>query len=143
MSIMRYITNDTQVSTRWLNMVHTLLVEERAGVAHALQTVLEGAGYRTTIAHDIDSAHNAVATQAINLLILADDVVDGRIKRLPARLKTNPSTQHVPVVVYSDEFRLANADYVRWLGADAVWSTPHKADDLLTIIDGLVPRQSA
>lgn len=123
--------------------MHTLILDERAGIAHALQTILRSAGYQTTIAHTVDAARAALDADSIRLILLADDVRDGRIKRLPARLRTECGNQYIPVIVYSDELRLANADYVRWLGADAVWESPFSADDLLAMIGKLVHRQTA
>lgn len=78
-----------------------LLVDDDTKLLHALQTVLEGEGYRVLTAPDGEIA-TAIAVKNLPDLVITDWMmprVDG--VALCTRIKADPTTNNIPVVMWS------------------------------------------
>lgn len=97
-----------------------LIINEKAGLAHAVRTTLSNAGYTTLLAHSAEDAIEQLHQERPALILLGD--TETSLLQAANLLHNHPSTQHVPIIVQSDDFSLLNEEYRFRLGAQGVLS---------------------
>ncbi len=106
-----------------------LLIDRRAGFAHALQTVLCRAGYETMTVPVLESAYQVAAQIPCRLLIVGQ-VCDGLL-RVTHSLKQHPATASLPLLLHSEDWSIYNNAFVRACGADGILPYPLEQTQLL------------
>jgi len=119
---------------------HVLVVEDERDLADLLAYNLRKAGYEVTLAHNGTRAVEASAKAGPDLILL-----DLMLPELPGtevakRVRTNPSTAHVPIIMLT-----ARADEVDQIvgltiGADDYVTKPFSMKILLARIDAVLRR---
>lgn len=99
-----------------------LLLERRAGFAHALQILLRDAGYETVDVASVEQATCTAAETAFALLIVGE--VDGGLLRTTHRLKQHPATCSLPLLLHTPDWSVYNEAFVRASGADGILPDP-------------------
>lgn len=120
-------------------MTSIWVVEARAGLRHALQTILANAGYAS---YECRSAVEIIQIkQPLPNLILLGDTDEG-ILRFSTRLKQHPQTRSIPLVLYSTSLSVFNPAFVKATQADAVLSYPYSRAELLEVVGRLLPHNT-
>jgi PleD family two-component response regulator len=98
-----------------------VIINGKDGLAHAVRMTLINAGFSTLIA---DSAEHAIAQlrQERPELILLGDTEQSLLQQT-SLLRSHPVTEHVPIILQSDDYSLLNEEYRFRLGAQAVFSS--------------------
>ena len=78
-----------------------LVVDRRDGFVHALQTVLNHAGYDTLTAISREQAVAIASKIPLSLIIVGD--VSGGLLRISHCLKQNPATCDIPLLLHSED----------------------------------------
>lgn len=106
-----------------------VIINAKVGLATAIQTVCNNAGYKTIVADKARVAIEALdATRAT--VILLGDTDNGFLHEI-THLRDNPVTAYVPIVLQSASYLLTNEDYVKRLEVKAVLNDPYSTIDLL------------
>ncbi len=115
-----------------------LVVEDELPLAEMMRVHLQRAGYRVRCAQDGDEALTMVAAQAPDLVVL--DIMLPTVNgwQVLEKLKADPETQAIPVVVLTA--LTADRDVAKgWgLGTDCYLTKPFKVQDLLLLVDRFV-----
>ncbi len=114
-----------------------LLVDRRDGFAHALQTVLNHAGYDTLTATTCEEAA-LMASQIPFTLIIVGDVFGGLL-RSTQNLKQNPATRDIPLLLHADDWSVHNEAFLQASAADGVLPYPLAQHDLLQLVADFFP----
>jgi DNA-binding response OmpR family regulator len=117
-----------------------LVVDDERDLVELLTVNLEAAGYRTIQANNGDEAL-AKATDAIPDLILLDLMMPGIPgTEVARRLKTNPRTSKIPIVMLTA--RAAESDQIVGLsiGADDYITKPFSAKEVVARVNALLRR---
>lgn len=115
-----------------------LIVEDTPQIAQLLERVLKAQGYRTHIASTVRAAKAYVATASPRLITLDLQLPDGSGEAFLHRLRVNPTTAHIPVVVISGslEQALELTDQVQ-----ARIAKPFVLDELIAVVQRLRSQQ--
>lgn len=123
---------------------HVLVIDDDVGTLGLFRDVLEDAGYRVTLLTTPDLVPAAVTALAASLILLdlrfrhAADGVD-----LLERLKGDPTTRSIPVLVCSADHQLLDDLYDRLAAWDCgVLPKPFGLDELLAAISACVGQSS-
>ena len=106
-----------------------VVINTKTGLATAIQTTLTNAGYTTLIARDASEAISLIETQSPTLILLGDTTHS--FHEEIAILRAHSPTTYTAIVLQSDNYILANADYVERLGVAAVLDNPHSSAQLM------------
>ena len=106
-----------------------VIINEKDGLAHAVRMTLATAGFSTILA---DSAEHAIAQlrQERPELILLGDTVQSLLQQT-SLLRSHPITEHVPIILQSDNYGLLNEEYRFRLGAQGVLSNSQSSASLM------------
>lgn len=120
-----------------------LIVETDADLARLLEQQLGSAGYRTVRATAVDETLQRAHTHRPHLVLLDLDRPDGMGEQICRRLKSNPPTAHVGVVILSR--RATDADRVAGLeaGADEYVIKPFSFSELILRLGAVQRRVSS
>jgi CheY-like chemotaxis protein len=115
-----------------------LVADDNPSIRETMSTILDAFGYNVTVAEDGLAAWEALARCQPHLVVLDIDMprLDGC--EVCRRIKSQPETQAIPVILVSgsrDTAALASL-----AGADAFLSKPFFLEDLKTQIDSLLGR---
>ena len=120
-------------------MTRILLVEDNEPSRDALGRRLERRGFQVAVAVDgeaaVTQAH--VATPDLILMDLGLPGIDGW--EATRRLKSDPATRHIPIIVLSAHVMLADRNKSLAAGADDFDCKPVVFDQLLHKIERLLP----
>jgi CheY-like chemotaxis protein len=130
--------SDTIQSNRsyWLYMaIHILTVDDDAGIRRLVQLNLQRAGYRVTTAVDGVDALEKIPADRPDLLIL--DVTMPRMDgiELLRRVKSDPETADIPVVLLTAKSQDADIQEGSRSGADAYIPKPFNPRQLLEMVE--------
>lgn len=116
-------------------MARILIVDDESDILFILRVVLESAGYEVVQALDGQEALDAIPRAHPDLVItdLMMPVMDGR--ELIRRLRENPSTASIPVMMVS-----ANPNGT--VGAEVLMRKPFRHEDLLRNVRALLGEAS-
>ncbi|MEW5770212.1 MAG: response regulator [Pseudomonadota bacterium] len=122
-------------------MAKILLVDDDVDVRYALGKYLHRAGHQVVEATDGAQALSLMATEAFDLVIT--DIVMPEADGIELILDIGRNTPGLPVIAISGGGRLGRAEYLdmaQGLGATAGLAKPVDPDELLALIDRLLPR---
>jgi diguanylate cyclase (GGDEF)-like protein len=115
-----------------------LVVEDEAGIARMIQVLLEARGFATVVSHSGDEALKRVVEQPVDLVLL--DVMmpgmDGY--EVCRRLKADPETRHIPVVMLTAKDAVRDMVLGLEIGADEYITKPFNTDELIARIKVLL-----
>jgi len=115
-------------------MKHVLAVDDEGHIRRLVEVNLQRAGYRVTMATDGQDALEQIQAEAPDLVVL--DVMMPRLDGfgLLQRLKQDPTTAEIPVLMLTA--RAQDADIFRgWQsGVDAYLTKPFNPKELLTYV---------
>lgn len=106
-----------------------LVVEDSDVIRRVIGLILEGAGYRVSATDRASVALDLARRDGPDAVILDLALVDGDGRDVLRRLKQDPATESIPVVVIS-AFSDALNSAERWYVADVI-PKPFDVDDLL------------
>jgi CheY-like chemotaxis protein len=122
-------------------MARVLVVDDDPDLAAICSLILESEGYDTTVANNGVEAYDKLAAVHVDAILLdvMMPVMDGlTVCRM---VKSDPSTEQLPVIVMSASEKLRNQ--ARGAHADAVIAKPFNIDDLVLTVNSLVVNNSA
>lgn len=124
-------------------MATILLVEDNEASRDALSRRLERRGYRLLLAGDGERAVSLARETSPDLILmdLGLPIVDGW--EATRRLKTDPSTAHIPIIVLSAHAMTGDRDMALAAGGDDFDSKPVRFPELLQKIGALLARRGA
>jgi len=123
--------------------IHILTVDDDAGIRRLVQLNLQRAGYRVSTAVDGVDALEKIPTDRPDLLIL--DVTMPRMDgiELLRRVKSNPDTESIPVVMLTAKSQDADFQEGERSGAEAYISKPFSPRQLLELVEQTLNAASA
>ena len=98
-----------------------VIINDKDGLAHAVRMTLANAGFSTILA---DSAEHAIAQlrhERPQLILLGD--TEQSLLQQTSLLRSHPVTEHVPIILQSDNYGLLNEEYRFRLGAQGVFNS--------------------
>lgn len=118
-------------------MTTVLLVEDSLTETHVMSSYLRQAGMRVISVNSGEEAQVKIKSQKPDLVIL-DVILPGQSGfELCRELKTNASTQKIPIVICSTKGTEADKLWGSMLGADAYITKPVGQEELMRIIHQL------
>ncbi|HYW17982.1 MAG TPA: response regulator [Nodularia sp. (in: cyanobacteria)] len=119
-------------------MSTVLIVEDSIAQREMITDLLKASGLIITHAHDGVEALEAIQTAPPDLVVL--DIVMPRMNgyELCRRLKSNPSTQNVPVVMCSSKGEEFDRYWGMRQGADAYIAKPFQPTELVATVKHLL-----
>ena len=120
-------------------MAHLLVVEDDEAIMKMLVRILESKGHRVRCAHDGEEGLSFVADEAPDALILDLDLPKVHGHEVCRRLKADPATRHIPVMMLTAAYTSVT-DSLRGarLGADEYVLKPFFPAALLVTIDRML-----
>ncbi|NDJ60623.1 MAG: response regulator transcription factor [Chloroflexi bacterium] len=111
-----------------------LIVDDEEGFLHILEVVLQRAGYATETALSAMAALEVLDAQSVDLIIL-DDMMPGLSgSEMCAKVKSDPLTQHIPVIMHSAGLKIHDKTHIEQIGADAVLVKPCPPRDVVEMV---------
>ena len=119
-------------------MARILVVDDEADVLEVIQACLQGAGYESVTARTGPEALERVGREQPDLMIL-DVMIPGLDGfEVLSRLRADPSTAELPVIMLTALDPASFAAKGRDLGADFYWVKPFDPDQLVTLINRIL-----
>ncbi len=115
-----------------------LIVDDDQDMTYALCMLLERTGYRTVTAGDVFAANQLAQEQSPDAIVLDLMMPAGGGRRLIEWLRSNPRTQHIPVVIYSSDDDASTKNELMVLGARAYVSKSAPPETLLTQLSAAI-----
>jgi pilus assembly protein CpaF len=120
------------------NEVKILVVDDELAIVQALADYLEADGYQVILAHDGNDAWQKITTEDVGL-VLTDVMMPGLNGfELCRRIKNNPSTVFLPVILVTALSRSEDRVQGAQAGADDFITKPPDEQEMLTRIKSLV-----
>lgn len=124
-------------------MAKLLLVEDNEPNRDALGRCLERHGFQVSVAVDGEDAVTQAQSQTPDLILMDIGLpgIDGW--EATRRLKDDPATSHIPIIVVSGHVMLADRNKSLAAGADDFDGKPVVIEQLLSKIERLLPQPEA
>jgi PleD family two-component response regulator len=106
-----------------------VIINDKLGLAHAVRTTLINAGFATLLADSAESALGQLHQERPTLILLGD--TEQSLLQQTSLLRSHPKTEHVPILLQSDNFGLLNEEYRFRLGAQGVLSNSQSSASLM------------
>lgn len=119
-------------------MANVLIVDDEVECQFILQVIFQRAGHTTRLAGDATSTLAAIHQAAPDVVVLDDMLPDFSGSEVCRRLKTNPATRHIPVLMYSAGCNVKNQAHLAAIGADAALGKPSTPRELVQTVDQLL-----
>lgn len=117
---------------------HILLVDDDTGLLRVLEITFQRAGYLVSTATTGDQALDAVARQRPDAILL-DDMMPGTSgTQICRRLKADPDTRGILIIMYSAGPDIMNRAMIEAIGADMAIRKPSVPRDLVAAVDRLL-----
>ncbi|HEX2905914.1 MAG TPA: response regulator [Phototrophicaceae bacterium] len=111
-----------------------LIVDDEPDFAVILEMMLKRAGYQTITASSGGEALGLIQQHQPDVVLLDDMLPIMNGSEVCRRLKQNPSTASIPVILMSAaEQRLRDHNFIQTIGADCVLIKPFKLDELVEV----------
>ena len=123
-------------------MANLLVVDDEADIRRVMVKILEARGHDVATANDGLEALEAVATSPPDLVILDVNLphIDGF--EVCKRLKTDPATSHIPVIMVTAAYvSVHDAQHGTGLGADEYVTKPFLREVLVHNVERLVEQK--
>lgn len=113
-----------------------LLVDDDEALAEAVQMILEDEGYQVEVAHASKYIDPIVSKKAPDLILLDYRLPDENGVTIASRLRTQPSTKDIPIVMVSASYSIQKP--AMEAGANAFLPKPFAFDSLLDTIENFL-----
>ncbi len=112
------------------NDTKVLVIDDDPHILYALEETVRNLGYEPVSA--IDGEDGLILAMGIVPDLIITDIVMPKVDgfALCARLREDPRTSHIPVIIVTARDRKTDADRVRSLGTEAFLIKPFRASDL-------------
>lgn len=114
------------------SMAHILLIEDDPGIVDALVTILESEGHETTVLTDGALVESHLRNHMPDIILLDLWVPHISGNELCERIKLEPETKQIPVIVVSANH--AAPRIAKQCGADDFLAKPFEMEALLALI---------
>jgi len=121
-------------------MAHILIIEDDPEAAHILELSLKREGYTVGIAMDGTQGLSAVQTQRPDLVLLDLMMPDVDGFEVCRRIRANPATARLPIIVVSARTQDADKQMAAKVGANGYLTKPYRRADLLAAIEARLHR---
>ncbi len=119
--------------------MHTVLIVDDENIAvQIIQVILRRAGYATLSAASGEDALALVYGQRPDAIILDDMMLGLSGGEVCMRLKGDPQTRDIPIIMYSAGAKVRNAAYIRQIGADGVLFKPALPTEIVEAVAALL-----
>jgi DNA-binding response OmpR family regulator len=117
-----------------------LVIEDDPIAANLVNLILSRAGYKVLVAFDGLEGLQIAASESVDLVLLDLMLpgIDGF--EVLTRLRADPQTAALPVVIISVKTQIADRRAAAKVGADAYLTKPYNTDDLVATVDSLLQR---
>jgi twitching motility two-component system response regulator PilH len=115
-----------------------LVVEDSATELTVIVNTLRGQGYEVTIAGDGEQALSMVADRVPDLVVLDIILPKANGYTVCRKLKAQPATRHVPVLMLSSKNQESDIYWGKKQGADAYLTKPFVAGELVACVKSLL-----
>jgi DNA-binding response OmpR family regulator len=121
-------------------MARILIIEDDPEAAHILELSLKREGYTVGIAMDGTQGLSAVQTQRPDLVLLDLMMPDVDGFEVCRRIRANPATARLPIIVVSARTQDADKQMAAKVGASGYLTKPYRRADLLAAIEARLRR---
>lgn len=135
--------NDRQTATVDSASAHILVVDDERDLAELLVYNLQKAGYRTTVARTGRQALDLAASGQPNLIILDVMLPELSGTEVASRLRTNPATAEVPILMLTAKSEEIDQLVGLAVGADDYVTKPFSVKVVLARVASLLRRSTA
>lgn len=112
-----------------------LVVDDERGFLQIVQIILQRAGYQPLLANNASEALKFIDTKRPDAIILDDDMPGLSGGDLCQRLKADPRTRHIRVVMFSANERIRDPEFLASIQADGAISKPAMPADILSTLE--------
>ena len=117
-------------------MALILVINSKSGLAHAVGTALETAGYEVLIVRDAEDASGSLNGKRPGLILLGD--TGHSMFQQTSILKSNLLTRDVPIMLQSDDYSIFSLAYQQRLGVQAALNTNYSTTHLIATVRSMV-----
>lgn len=111
-----------------------LVVDDEQGFLQIVQIILQRAGYTPLLASSTSDALRIIEQTPPTAILLDDDMPGMSGGELCQRLKANPRTRHIRVVMFSANDRIRDPQYLADIRADDAVRKPAMPADILNAL---------
>lgn len=119
-------------------MATVLIVDDEVECQFLLQVIFQRAGHTTRLAGDATATLAAINQSLPDVVVLDDMLPDFSGSEVCRRLKGDPTTRHIPVLMYSAGCNIRNQSHLAAIGADAALGKPSTPRELVQTVDRLL-----
>jgi CheY-like chemotaxis protein len=112
-------------------MQTVLIVDDEQSFSYLLEVILQRAGYETMVAADGKEGLDMIQRYLPDVVILDESMPRMRGSEVYRRLKADPMTQHIPVIMHSSIVNVRQADLSEFKRADAFLPKPSLPREVL------------
>lgn len=124
-------------------MSHTILIVDReVGLRHIIEQALQRAGFDTQVANEGNEALVLLSSHKPCVIIVDDDLEGMSGGQFCRKVKMNPDTRHIPVIIHSNSLRVFHETYLKTIRADAAMRKPAPVYQLLEMVQSFTGIQS-
>lgn len=115
--------------------MHTVLtIDDDEGILTLVKIVLERAGYQVLqAANGIDGVQIA-QTHTPDIILLDDTLPITPSHEVSRQLRSDPQTNHIPIIIFSASLEGRNPAYIQRMGGDEILPKPFRQHDLLSLL---------
>ena len=117
-----------------------LIVDGSSTAALRARLILERAGYRVCLAADGDEGLNKAVEECPDVVVLDTILPRSSGYEVCGRLKVDPKTEHLPVVLAADEGELMTLQEQVGFHPERFVSKPYEPSSLLPVVDEVIAR---
>jgi DNA-binding response OmpR family regulator len=115
-------------------MTSILIIEDDPEAAHILELSLKREGYKVSIAMDGMQGLSAIQTRRPDLVLLDLMMPDIDGFEVCRRVRSNPATVNLPIIVVSARTHDADKQMANQVGANGYLTKPYRRTELLALI---------
>jgi DNA-binding response OmpR family regulator len=121
-------------------MTNILIIEDDPEAAHILELSLKREGYKVAIAMDGMQGLHAIQSQHPDLVLLDLMMPDIDGFEVCRRVRANPATAGLPIIVVSARTQDADKQMASQVGANGYLTKPYRRAELLAQIQARLPQ---
>ena len=115
-----------------------LIVDDEQSFSYLLEVILQRAGYQTLVASDGKEGLELVHQYLPHLVILDESMPRMRGSEVYRRMKADPVTEHIPVIMHSSAVNVRKSDLMEYNRADAFLPKPSLPREVLDKVRRMV-----